>query len=56
MEQSSKEETPLLLMRRALELLDRSDEGASATACHLQAAIDAATGNRSMQAGDDPHY
>ena len=36
MEKSTKEETPLLLMRMALGLLDRSGESASATACHLR--------------------
>lgn len=36
--------TPLFLMKAALALLDEAGDGASLTACHLQAAIDAATG------------
>ena len=40
---------PLSLMRMALALLDRNSEGASSTACHLQAAIDARVGAKPMQ-------
>ena len=54
MEKSPKKETPLLLMRMALGLLDRSGDGASATACHLQAAIDAASGEMVGREGDRP--
>ena len=39
-------------MRMALGLLDRSGEGASMTACHLQAAIDAAMGEVPMREAD----
>ena len=52
MEESSMEETPLLLMRMALGLLDKSGEGAVITACHLQAAIDAAIGDVPTHEGD----
>ena len=52
-EESMSAKTALSLMRMALGLLDRSGEGASATACHLQAAIAAATGELPMRAGDE---
>ena len=41
------------LMRMALALLDRASEGASETACHLQAALNAAPGAQPMQEGDE---
>ena len=40
------------LMRMALGLLDKAGAGATYVACHLQAAIDGATGARPMQEGD----
>ena len=36
------------LMRMALALLDRAGEQASATACHLQAAIEASRGTEAV--------
>ena len=42
--------TALSLMRKALALLDNA--GACTSACHLQAAIDAAEGRGPMKAGD----
>jgi hypothetical protein len=46
------DDTALSLMKMALALLDRSDRGATATAVHLQAAIDAATRAGPMQPGE----
>ena len=45
--------TALSLMQMALGLLDKEGEGSSHTACHLQAAIDSATGAQPMKAGDE---
>jgi hypothetical protein len=44
-------DVPLTLMRMALALLDRHGRD-PAIACHLQAAIDTATGARPMQRGE----
>ena len=42
------------LMKMALALLDKSgDDRASGVACHLQAAIDTAHGNKPMKEGDE---
>ncbi|HQT15704.1 MAG TPA: hypothetical protein PLE48_17035 [Thiobacillus sp.] len=46
------DDTALSLMRMALAQLDRSGRGATDTAVHLQAAIDAATGAGPMQPGE----
>jgi hypothetical protein len=46
-------ETALSLMRMALALLDKAGAGTTGTAIHLQAAIDAATGTRPEQGGDE---
>lgn len=50
-EQGSEQSTAVSLMRMALALLDRV--GASSSACHLQAAIDDATGAKPLQPGED---
>lgn len=44
--------TATSLMGMALALFDEAGEGASYTACHLQAAIDAATGALPMEEGE----
>ncbi|WP_242187165.1 hypothetical protein [Sphingomonas sp. CARO-RG-8B-R24-01] len=44
--------TPLVLMKMALALLDEGGEHASLTACHLQAAVDAASAAHPMQGGE----
>ncbi|API60135.1 hypothetical protein CA223_21075 [Sphingomonas koreensis] len=46
------DDTALSLMKMALAQLDRRGRGATATAVHLQAAIDAATGAGPMQPGE----
>ncbi|MBB4619644.1 hypothetical protein [Sphingomonas abaci] len=46
-------ETALSLMKRALATYDRNGEGATAAACYLQAAIDAATGAKPLQPGEE---
>ena len=46
------DDTALSLMKMALALLDRSDRGATVTAVHLQAAIDAETGAGPMHPGE----
>lgn len=46
-------ETALSLMQRALALYDREGEGSTLAACHLQAAIDAATGAKPLQPGEE---
>lgn len=46
-------ETALSLMKRALAIYDRDGEGATCAACHLQAAIDAATGAKPLQSGEE---
>jgi hypothetical protein len=43
----------LSLMQTALAIYDRNDEGATIAACHLQAAIDAATGAKPLKPGDE---
>ena len=52
-EETTSFKTAISLMRMALALLDKTGEGASGTACYLQAAIDAATGAQPMQDGDE---
>lgn len=46
-------EAALSLMRMALALYDRNGRGATCAACHLQAAIDAESGARPLQPGDE---
>lgn len=43
---------PLSLMQMAMALIDRDGNGATATACALQAAIDHAGGSQPMRPGD----
>ncbi|WP_242098706.1 hypothetical protein [Sphingomonas sp. CROZ-RG-20F-R02-07] len=44
---------PVALMRMALALLDKDGGYSPITACHLQAAIDAATGALPLQPGEE---
>lgn len=53
MEEGAGQKTALSLTRMALALLDRSGDSPSIAACHLQAAIDAMTGEKPMQEGDE---
>ncbi len=40
-------------MQKALAIYDRDGDGATCAACHLQAAIDAATGAQPLQFGEE---
>jgi hypothetical protein len=40
-------------MSKALAIYDRDGEGLTAAACHLQAAIDAATGAKPLRPGEE---
>ena len=46
-------ETALSLMQKALAIYDRTGDGATMIACHLQAAVDAATGAKPLQPGEE---
>lgn len=46
-------DTALSLMRMALALYDRDGEATTTAACHLQTAINAATGAKCLQPGEE---
>lgn len=46
-------ETALSLTKRALAIYDRDGDGATCATCHLQVAIDAATGAKPLQSGEE---
>lgn len=51
-EASSSLKTAISIMRMARALLDRTDGISTTAVCHLQAAIDAATGEMPVSDGD----
>lgn len=48
-----KNDTALALMQEALAIYDQTGDGTTIIACHLQAAIDEATGAKPLQPGEE---